>query len=226
MSFKSLSIVAAAVLALTAGAAQAQNRFANGGFEDAQATILGNPIVVAPDPTKAQGWIPGGVHGYNRSTDARTGSFSALVAQLTPDSNAVAFQNSKATAGMPNLVAGDSLTLSFWAKAQVTEDLSFYNFSYALRFLNDNGNILAQGPIINFAQQTNNSTWSLITSAPLVVPVGATAAFVEFSAAAGGRLAAYRVDDVSLVPEPGTYALMLAGLACVGGIAARRRRAA
>ncbi len=226
MAFKSLSIVAVAVLALSAGVAQAQNRFVNGGFEDAQATILGNPTVIAPDATKAQGWIPGGLHGYNRSADARTGSFSALVAQLTPDSNAVVLQNSKATGGLPNLVVGESLTLSFWAKSQVTEALGFYNFSYALRFLNDNGNILAQSAIVNFATQTNNTTWSLITAAPLVVPVGATSAFVEFSAAAGGRLAAYRIDDVALVPEPGTYALMLAGLACVGGIAARRRRAA
>ncbi len=229
MSFRSLSLATAAVLALSAGAVQAQNKFANGGFETTQTTTLDNNIATpAVDLTKAQGWRPA-AQGYDLSTDARTGSFSALIHQTTTDNSGVMLQNSKATAGLGNLTVGDSLTLSFWAKAAVTDAVSFYNFTYALRFLNDTGNILANGPITNFATSTNNTTWSLITAAPLVVPAGATAAFLEFSAAGGGRLAAFKIDDVSLmapVPEPSTYALMLAGLAGVVSIARRRRAAA
>ena len=69
MSFKSLSIVAAAALALCGGAAQAQNMFANGGFEAGQTT----PVV---DPTNAQGWLDAAA-GYSRSSDAHSGLFSA-----------------------------------------------------------------------------------------------------------------------------------------------------
>jgi len=224
MSFKSLSIVSAVLLALT-GAAQAQNRFANGGFEDAQATLpSNNGPVAAPDATKAQGWIPA-AQGYDRSSDAHTGSWSALVHQLNMDNSGVMLQNSKATGGMPNLVAGETLKLSFWSKADVADSLAFYTIGYSLRFLNDNGNILFNTGFVDFRNQINNNTWSQIMGGPVVVPVGATAAFLEFSAAGGARLAAYKIDDVALVPEPGTYALLLAGLAVVGVMAKRRRAA-
>jgi len=223
MSIKSISIVAAAAMALFAVSAQAQNKFANGGFEDAQSTLpsITGPVP-APDATKAQGWIPA-AQGYVRSADARSGSWSALVNQTGVDNAGVMFQNSKDTGGMPDLVVGETLTLSFWAKAAVPDSTSFYNMNYALRFLNDNGNILGGSGNQFFQGQINSSTWTLITGAPMMVPAGATAAFLEFSAAGGGRLAAYKIDDVALVPEPGTYALMLAGLAGVGFMARRRR---
>ena len=68
MSLKSLSIVAAAALALCAGAAQAatQNGFANGGFEDGPGS-----------GTAAKDWLAGGNTAYTLSSDAHTGSFSA-----------------------------------------------------------------------------------------------------------------------------------------------------
>lgn len=225
MTIKSLSIVAAASLVLLAGNAQAQNRFANGGFEVGQTTVPGNPDPVPNvDPSKAQGWIPA-AQGYDRSDDAHSGSFSALVHQLNPDNAGVMLQNSKATGGMPNLTPGETLTLSFWAKAAVPDDVSFYSFVYSLRYLNDIGNILGGSGNVNFGSQINSSTWSLVQGSPLVVPAGATAAFLEFSAAGGGRLGAFKIDDVALVPEPSTYAMMLAGLAGVGFLARRRRAA-
>lgn len=222
MTIKSLTIVAAAALALCASAAQAQNRFANGGFEIGQTTVPGDPDPVPNvDPSKAQGWIPA-AQGYDRSADAHSGSFSALVHQLSSDNAGVMFQNSKATGGMGSLTPGDSLTLSFWAKAAVPDSVSFYNFVYSLRYLNDNGNILASTGNVNFGGDINSSTWSPILSSPLVVPAGATAAFLEFSAAGGGRLGAFQIDDVALVPEPSTYAMLLAGLGFVGFMARRR----
>jgi hypothetical protein len=47
--------------------------------------------------------------------------------------------------------------------------------------------------------------------------VGLNGAFV---AAAGGEIGS--PGTVGVIPEPGTWALMLAGLAAVGGIARRR----
>lgn len=226
MAFKSLPILAVTVLALAAGAAQAQNRLFNGGFEIGQTTVPGaNGPVPLVDPTNAQGWLDA-AQGYSRSSDARTGSFSARVNQTSPDNAGVMLQNSKQSGGLGNLVPGQVLTLSFWAKADVPDSLSFYNMSYSLRYLNDIGNILFNTGSVNFQNQINSSTWTLITGSPITVPMGATAAFLEFSAAGGGRLAAFKIDDVSLVPEPGTYALMLLGLAGMGAFASRRRAAA
>lgn len=227
MSFKSLSIVATAALGLFAGAAQAQNKFANPGFETGQTTLpsIGGPVP-AVDANNAQSWLEF-QNGYNRSSDFRTGSFSALVNQTAVGQAGVMQQNSKAHGYMPNLTVGESLVLSFWAKAAVADDVSFYNFSYIFSFLNDNGNIISGPTIVNFATQTNAANWSQINPGTFVVPVGATTAFLEFSVAGGGRLAAVKIDDVSLapIPEPGTYAMMLLGLAGIGAVARRRRSA-
>ena len=79
----------------------------------------------------------------------------------------------------------------------------------------------------------NATAWSQFTYSLGAVPVGATAAFIEFSQGIGpiepGLPAGLvLVDDLYLgvaaaVPEPETYALMLAGLVAVGAMARRRR---
>jgi PEP-CTERM motif len=222
MSFKALSITAVAAMLLVAGSAQAQNRFANGSFEVGQTTVPADPLPVANvDPTNAQGWLDA-ASGYSRSNDAHTGSFSALL--TCPGlCAAVMLQNSVATGAMPNLVAGDLLTLSFWAKGNVG---ATGNVLFALRYLASGGGILYDSQNQFFQGAINSTTWSQITFNAPAVPVGATGAFLEFSTATGPGATSVLIDDVSLVPEPGTYAMMLAGMAFVGGIAARRRRAA
>ena len=65
------------------------------------------------------------------------------------------------------------------------------------------------------------------------IPVGTKALFLEMNTAVGplldGRFNAVKIDDVNLglavaaVPEPETYAMMLAGLAAIGAIMRRRR---
>ena len=221
MSFKSLSTLAAATLVLCASAAQAAttNGFANGGFETVGTT------------TAAASWLAG-ASGYTRSADAHTGSFSALLA--SPAFNAaVMLQNSKEQGGLANLTVGDTPTLSFWAKGSAG---GTGNVLFALRFLDDIGNIKYNSGNQFFQGSINPTTWSQITFVAGAVPVGATAAFIEFSQGigpidAGNPAGAVKIDDIYLgvaaaVPEPGTYALMLAGLGMVGGLALRRRRAA
>jgi PEP-CTERM motif len=219
MSSKSFSIVAAAVMALCAGAAQAatQNGFANGGFEAVGAS------------TPAASWLQA-AGGYSLSTDARTGSFSAQL--MSPAFNAaVMLQNSIEQGGLPALTAGDTPTLSFWAKGTAG---GTGNVLFALRYLDDTGNILANSNNQFFQGAINTSGWSQISYSLGAVPVGATAAFIEFSQAIGPiepGLPAGKVliDDlylgVTAVPEPSTYAMLLAGLVGVGAIARRRRAA-
>ena len=216
MSMKSLSLVAAAALALCAGTAQAatQNGFANGGFEIEGLT------------TPAESWLAAAA-GYTRSTDARTGSYSAQLS--SPLFNAaVMLQNSVEQGGMPALMAGDTPLFSFWAKGDVGPT---GNILFALRYLDGTGNILANSTNQFFAGSINPNSWTEITYNLGAVPVGAVAAFVEFSQQKGDLtpLGTVLIDDVYLgvaaIPEPSTYALMLAGLAGVGVLAKRRRQA-
>ena len=228
MSFKSLSIVAAAALTLVAGAAQAQtvNGFSNGGFEMG-ATAAGNQ-------GPADDWLRFN-SGYTRSTDARTGSFAAQLAS-GPQSAAILVQNSIDQGGLAPLVAGDTPTFSFWAKGFAG---STGNVLYALRYLDGTGNILASSNNVFFQAALNTTSYTQFTNNLGAVPVGAVAAFVEFSQGIGpigtgpaGEVwlpGLVLIDDVYLgvaapVPEASTYAMMLAGLGVVGSIVRRRRR--
>ena len=222
MSFKSLSIATAAALALCAGAAQADttNGFANGGFENAG---VGTP---------AASWLQA-AGGYTRSTDAHSGTFSAQLA--SPAFNAaIMLQNSIEQGGLPALTVGDTPTLSFWAKGNAG---GTGNVLFALRFLDGVGNILANSNNQFFQDKINVNSWSQVTYTLGAVPVGATAAFIEFSQGigpidAGNPPGKVLIDDLYLgvavvappVPEPESYAMMLAGLGIVGAIVRRRTR--
>jgi hypothetical protein len=222
MSFKSLSIVAAAALALCAGAAHADNGFANGGFETVGTT------------SAAASWLGAGA-GYTLSTDSYSGNYAAQL--MSPAFNAaIMLQNSVDQGGLPALTAGDTPVLSFWAKGTAGATGSL---TYALRFLDSIGNILYTSNNQNFGGAINTSAYTKITFNAGAVPVGATAAFLEFSQAigpvgtgpAGENWFAGKVliDDLNLriatpVPEPESYAMMLAGLGVIGFIARRRRR--
>jgi len=224
MTFKSLSLsrslLAAASIALCAGAAHADttNGFANGGFETAGTT------------TPAASWLQA-ANGYSLSSDAHTGSFSAQLASAAFGA-AVMLQNSKEQGGLGDLTVGDVPVFSFWAKGSAG---GTGNVLFALRYLDDIGNIKASSGNVFFQNAINENTWTQVTyTLAGGVPTGATAAFVEFSQGIGPietGLPAGRVliDDLYLgvvtaaVPEPGTYAMLLAGLGVVGAIARRRR---
>jgi hypothetical protein len=230
MSLKSLSFVAAAALALCAGVAQAatQNGIANGGFENATPI---DPLPPGGVSSFAASWLssPTG-NPVMLSTDARTGSYAALLTVPNGFGGSTMFQNSIDQGGLLPLTAGDSPKLSFWAKGDVS---TTGNVLFALRYLNGTGGILANSGNQFFQGSINTRTWTEITYDLGAVPVGAVAAFLEMNTAVGplldGRPNAVLIDDIYLgvaaIPEPSTYALMLAGLAGVGLLAKRRRQA-
>lgn len=233
MNFKSLSVLAAVSTALFAGGAQAvtTNGFANGGFENSNGA--GNPPGGAAFFTS--GWLaaPTG-NPAMLSTDARTGAYSALLSAPNGFGGSTLFQNSVDHGGLAPLTAfnvGDAPMLSFWAKgdAGVTGNVLF-----ALRYLDGTGNILGGSGNQFFQNSLSATAWTEVSFQAAAIPAGTQAVFLEMNTAVGplldGRPNAVKIDDVYLgitaaVPEPGTYAMMLAGLVGVTMIARRRRAA-
>ena len=160
--------------------------FANGGFETIGVT------------SPAFGWLNAAA-GYSRSTDARSGGFSAQLA--SPAFNAaVMLQNSVDQGSRPALTVGQSPTLSFWAKGNAG---GTGNVLFALRYLDGIGNILANSGNRFFHTLINANTWTKITYNLGPVPVGAVAAFIEFSQGIGPIDASnpaglVLIDDLSL----------------------------
>jgi len=212
---------------LFAGAAGAAttNGFANGGFETAgpgaglvfaagwQAAPTGNPALL--------------------SNVARSGNHSALLTVPNGFGGSTLFQNSFNDGGMPALGAanvGDAPVLSFWAKGDVS---TTGNVLFSLRYLAADGGILVNSGNLFFQNDINPDTWTKITFQGASIPTGTQALFLEMNTAVGplldGRVNAVYIDDIQLtlttapVPEPETYALLIAGLGVVGAIARRRR---
>lgn len=227
MISKSLPTVALAALALCAGSVQAAG-FANGGFE------TGNTAANPPGGSTyfAQGWLaaPTGNPALWSTVDAHGGTHSALLTVLGGFGGSTLFQNSIDHGGLPPLTAanvGKTPILSFWAKGDVS---TTGNVLFAVRYLDGIGNILdGNGGNHFFQSQINTSSWSQITYQLDAIPVGTKALFLEMNTAVGplldGRSNAVYIDDINVagVPEPETYALMLAGLAAVGAMVRRRR---
>ena len=232
-----LSLAATAAAGFAVGA-QAANLIANGGFESAPQifTVGSQP---GPGGQGAGYWLTQGpvANSATVSTDAHTGMFSASVTcpQLC---GSTLFGNSADNGGLTLDPAnwGTTPTFSFWAKGAVG---TTGNLTYALRYLDGVGNILAgtTGLTLN---TVNPNTWTQFTNSGLVIPNGTTGVFFETTFAIGPvginnppfTGGGFLIDDISLqstvaaVPEPESYALMLAGMAVVGGTVRRRRRSA
>ena len=178
--------VFAAASTVTQSFTSAIEYFANGGFETIGVT------------TPAFGWLNAAA-GYSRSTDARSGGFSAQLA--SPAFNAaVMLQNSVDQGARPALTVGQSPTLTFWAKGNAG---GTGNVLFALRYLDGIGNIKANSGNVFFQGQINATTWTKITYNLGPVPAGASAAFIEFSQGIGPIDATFPaglvlIDDLSL----------------------------
>ncbi|WP_457356584.1 PEP-CTERM sorting domain-containing protein [Roseateles sp. P5_D6] len=221
LNLKTCVAMATLLLAGTAGAATT-NAFANGGFEAA-----------AGPGQLAAGWLTAATSSpATLSSDAHSGSFALLLSAPNGFDASIALQDSVGHGGMPVLGAanvGDTPWLSFWAKGDAS---TTGNAFVTLRYMGANG-IISTALNQQFQGQLSTSSWTQVSFQAAAVPVGTTSVFIEIGTAVGpileNRANAVLVDDLQFaiqtaaVPEPGSYALLLAGLATVGAIARRRR---
>ncbi|MGM9479821.1 PEP-CTERM sorting domain-containing protein [Roseateles sp. NT4] len=221
LNLKTCVAIAALAVAGTAGAATT-NAFANGGFENA-----GGPGQLAA------GWLTAATSSpASLSSDAHSGSHSLLLSAPNGFDASIALQDSVGHGGMPLLGAanvGDTPWLSFWAKGDAS---TTGNAFVTLRYMGASG-ILSTALNQQFQSQLNAGSWTQISFQAAAIPAGTTSVFIEIGTAVGpildNRANAVLVDDLQLglhtaaVPEPGSYALLLAGLATAGTIARRRR---
>jgi hypothetical protein len=219
------TIAAALTMLLGTGAAQAAvtvNGFANGGFETAGTGDL------------AANWDEGN-RGYSRVCGSAGNGSDCAAQLLSPQiAAAVVVQNSVDQGLLPDLTVGDNPLLSFSAKGFAGTQ---GNANFALRYLDSTGNIMSNSGPLDFHTLINTSTWTEITFDLGVVPVGATAAFLEIVQAigpigtgpAGENWLAGEIfiDDVYLgvtaVPVPAAVWLFGSGLLGLIGVARRKK---
>ena len=205
MKFRKSVTAAVTLLALGCGASQAQNLLNNGSFED-NSQLAGTWQIYSD----LVGWN-GAKHGIElRNNVAGSAQDGRNFIELDTTQNSSMFQD---------ILAGGLVELSFWYSArpgtsrQGTNRVSFgLGDSFA-------GTVLRQD--INLTQ---NHQWQQYTS---LVDLGGYGTH-RLTFAAEGRSNSYggSLDNVSVtaVPEPESYAMMLAGLGLIGAIARRRKQ--
>lgn len=221
-----LNLKARAALAtlLCAGAASAAttNGIANGGFEAV------DPVTQLP-----LGWSLGDSSPPTLSSDAHTGAHSMLLSRPGGFGGSSLEQYSVSGGGLPPLTAanvGDTPWLSFWVKGDVSLT---GNAKYSVSYLGAGDVVLYDSGLQHFLEGEAWADWTQVSFQTAAIPAGAQSVRFYLNTAVGplldGRVNAIYVDDVQLtlttapVPEPETYALLIAGLGVVAAVARRRR---
>jgi PEP-CTERM motif len=118
-----------------------------------------------------------------------------------------------------NIGAAGTYTLSFWFQGRpdrvATGDLDTYGLSFFISQVNSVSTVLA-GSVLHLP----NTTWTPYTASFTVLNPGMYS--LRMFAIGTSDSFGTSVDNVAVVPEPGTVALMLAGLGVVGFLARRR----
>lgn len=98
--------------------------------------------------------------------------------------------------------------------------------NYNLSFFDNSHGYISSTATVGFGYDWGN--WTNVVSLGIVAPSNASYVGADFYAfaqdASTAGQAQYSIDNVSLVPEPGTTALLGLGMACIGLVLRRRHR--
>jgi len=220
--FKSLAAVAA-IAAAFAGSAQAQVR-----ITEVAPWSSGNSPVVAADWFEVTNFGATAVNISGWKVDDNSNSFASSLAlsgitSIGAGQSVIFVEGSAATATnfVTNWFGGNApagFQIGFYSGSSIGlstngDAVNLYNGSGVLQANVSFGASAAVGP---FATFDNSNGANNVTLSTLSV-VGTNGAY---SVAAGTE-----IGSPSAVPEPETYAMLLAGLAMIGGIARRRKAA-
>ncbi|MES2162598.1 MAG: choice-of-anchor C family protein [Pseudomonadota bacterium] len=201
MKMSKLILAAAIAAASVSGAASAANLIQNGDFENVTGVNLNDFVRVGAGESAIANWTVGGVSVdvINHSYNSILGNSIDMLGTPGPGVLSQSF----------NAVAGATYTLSF--------DLTHNPYSHGAGL-----DVFVGGNHYAFdgSSPVTNYTFNFTTA-------GGSQALV-FSSVGGDGYSGAVLDNVSVtaaVPEPETYAMMLAGLGLVGFIARRRKAA-
>jgi hypothetical protein len=169
------------------------------------------------------GWVsfPSPTSTFTVNSDAFDGSFAATLFNDTPGSAAIIKQ---ANLGIGTVTPGMEVTISFAAKGSAANGgVAFAEFFTEIDGGGTSSALILGGAPLNLTG--SYQTFSFTTVAGPDVSGGITLQLAAITGAITGSVSEMTIDDVSVsvVPEPGTYALML-GLLGLAVVMIRRRR--
>ncbi len=195
----SKTLLGVALSLAAVGAVAAVNMVNYGSFESGSSTAL-------------TGWT---LKGNDKVDFSSTGSIPDGLRYIDLDSTKAKGKGFSNNAIEQTIVGTGLVYLSFWYAASDVNPGSTNEIKFSLGSFKDS--------VLN--QASNSTVWQQYTSGPISLKSNGSTK-LSFSAAGtadgiGGRL---DMVSVSPVPEPATYAMLLAGLGLMGTVAVRRNK--